>query len=427
MKNNILESTLKYDLCIGCGICKAVCPKNAIEIRENEYREVNPFLNDKCINCGLCVEYCPNTLLKLKKESSKIAGDSTPNSYGIEKQNNCYIGYIKNEAKRLKSASGGIVSFLLEEMLNRKIVDSIIHVEQSKGEIGKSYFAASISKSIKELENKRSSFYSMIDFSGVISEFINKNEKIVLTGTPCIIRGMKKLFEKNILYQKNKVFFIALPCSHNVNGQFIDFLAESLGIEKGEKFKVNLRAKNKEMKDSNNFINLFKLENRKIEIERNKSIFTKYWRSYCFALNACLYCSDFWGYEGDVSVKDAWGKWANKEAHGVSMAIIRNPELEKLFEENEKIYLEKISYEEAVSSQKETTYFKQVCALDKIENNKFKLFKIGFYFKWILLKYSKKLYKKNDFKKSYKKLNILIEIFNLSEKIIKKLTKTRME
>lgn len=44
------------DKCVACGLCKDVCPVEAISEGEPIYT-IDP---DKCIDCGVCSGECPN-------------------------------------------------------------------------------------------------------------------------------------------------------------------------------------------------------------------------------------------------------------------------------------------------------------------------------------------------------------------------------
>jgi len=51
--------------CVGCGLCMAKCPVNAISLNEQGFAVID---QNKCINCGLCLQTCPQKAIVDIKE-----------------------------------------------------------------------------------------------------------------------------------------------------------------------------------------------------------------------------------------------------------------------------------------------------------------------------------------------------------------------
>lgn len=78
-----------FNRCINCGICKRICPQDAITIEEGVYK----IDHELCDNCGLCVEEC-------YAESKQMLGEEVTVDEIMEE--------IKKDAIFYKKSGGGV-------------------------------------------------------------------------------------------------------------------------------------------------------------------------------------------------------------------------------------------------------------------------------------------------------------------------------
>jgi coenzyme F420 hydrogenase subunit beta len=393
MALDVIKTTVSHDHCIGCGMCDAVCPYDAIDMIYNKVKEVEPHIDyDLCADkCSACVNFCPFTEDKIHKEQSKVNELANPNSHGVD-GGQYYLAWDKDTGKRLLSASGGAVSAIASSMLENKQVDVVIHAKMLLNAIGKEHYQASLSHSAGEIEDKRSSYYAPISFGDAIKTLKNSDTRALIIGVPCVIRAATELLRKNKQFRNVQLHTIALACSHVTNGQFIDALADSEGLTYTP-FLVNLRDKTNAV-DASKFNNKFFTKDRTLLIKnRFETLFTTLWRNYFFSKNICFSCSDFWGYTADVSVKDAWGKWAD-DPLGKSIVITRSEALDKIMKESPSLHVEGLDYSEVIDCQPETTRFKHVDVIDRANKALISKENIsnGYLKKYLYSKLSKRLY-----------------------------------
>lgn len=66
--NDSFRGKLKVDGCVGCMLCKKVCPTGAISIEKEDKKIISRIDLKKCIFCGNCTFYCPKGAIKMTQE-----------------------------------------------------------------------------------------------------------------------------------------------------------------------------------------------------------------------------------------------------------------------------------------------------------------------------------------------------------------------
>ena len=183
--------------CTGCRACEKICPKDAIQMVQDSEGFIYPEIDElKCIKCGLCQKVCPNV-------------NSVKNEL-IEQK--VYYGVHKDEEILRKSSSGGAFTAIVEAFCDK---DYIIFgcTMNEKFEVYHDYV-----DNKKDIIKFRKSKYlqsNVKDSYIKVKEFLKNGKKVIFTGTPCQISGLKN-FLGNI--KQEKLLCVDLIC-HGVTSQ----------------------------------------------------------------------------------------------------------------------------------------------------------------------------------------------------------------
>lgn len=165
--------------CCGCTACKSICPKQAIEMVEDEEGFLYPKINEeKCINCGICKKTCP--ILNKKKESKF--------------KQKAYVLNNKNNKIRIESTSGGAFTEIAKYVLS---YDGIVY-----GATFNNLFEVEHQKAIKEdeLGKFRNSKYVQSNLKNTFIEtkkYLDNGKMVCFSGTPCQIEGLNSYLNKD--------------------------------------------------------------------------------------------------------------------------------------------------------------------------------------------------------------------------------------
>lgn len=217
----LMDSVVKYDYCIGCGICASL-KGSPLSMDLNEEGKFRPFYNENAqagemdINA---LEVCPFSN-EIKDENE--IGNQVFNQENKAKFNEYtgyylknYASYVKDGDYRKKGSSGGMGTWIATQLLKENLVDGIIHVKSTNESEGKNtLFEYQISYSSEELSKGAKSKYYPIEMSRVI-KLVKENEgRYALIAVPCFIKGMRLLAQQDEVIKERIKFYIGLVCGH---------------------------------------------------------------------------------------------------------------------------------------------------------------------------------------------------------------------
>lgn len=301
----------KKNECSGCTACMNVCPKNAIKMLEDEEGFKYPHIEkEKCINCGACYRICPN----IKKDETNTIKEA----YGVKH---------KDEKERETSRSGGVFIALSDYILK---LGGVVYGAKLKDD-----FTVAHDRAInKEQRDKfKGSKYIQSDMQDIIKkvkEDLKDGKKVLFSGTPCQVAGVKSaVLDK---YQEN-LYTCDLIC-HGVPSKkiFQDFLKyiESISEKKIKEFNF----RDKRFGWDTHFETAIFEDGTEMTTEWFKNLFYRHniLRPSC---HKCNYANIH--RPADITIADFWG--VDKVApdfldkKGVSLAIINNQKGKEWFEE----------------------------------------------------------------------------------------------
>ena len=301
--------------CCGCTACESICPHNAIQMQADQLGFFYPkIVNDLCVDCGLCQKVC-----KFQGDYTPIDSFEQPEVYGVRHTNEVELG---------KSQSGAAFWAFAELLLQDGYV--IYGVGY-----GKDFHV--IHKRVETLEacqELRGSKYVQSDLRGIFKE-IKKNlqlgEKILFTGTPCQVAGLKSYIPRRL--QKD-LLTIDLVChavpSPRVWEEYVKWVGQTNGDD-----VVAVDFRNKKF-GWHSYFETFLLKKKQKEVVRSTFRFF-FFGGHLSVRKSCSNCKfNNLKRPGDLTIGDFWGwerfysEWNDNK--GVSLLLVSTDKGKEFFE-----------------------------------------------------------------------------------------------
>lgn len=360
-KSNVIKEIVNHDLCIGCGACAAICPTNQIALIWHAnigmpQASFQPVKENCSEHCSACLRVCPfaeNSTSAINTASDLFA-DIEGVHYHAEAGYwlDAYCGFAPNKNIRLSSASGGWVTFFLQQLLVKGIITAAVCVGRSNDSTSKnaSLFQYKICHTADEIAACARSAYYPVSMIDILTTINNTPGNYAVVALPCMARALRLLCLKHPILKKRIKYVFGLVCGQIKTAHFSEFLAAKNGFANLQ--DIVFRVKDKKYPNTNWGIKVVGDAGK--EKIMHFSDIDRFWSDRYFTPMSCNVCTDVFAETADATFMDAWLPEFSTFSEGWSLAVIRDKSLLALFKEFSVIYpqaFQQISIDKVLASQ----------------------------------------------------------------------------
>ena len=304
---------LKKTECYGCSACVYSCPFGAITMERDSEGFRYPVVDEeKCTGCGKCRKICPSICPK------DMSNAPEPESYAV----------WADDKLRMDSTSGGAFTLIARNILAQGGVVCGVVMDE------KFHIFHTIATNEKEIEPMRRSKYVESDLGDMfprIKELLEKGTKVLFTGTPCQVAGLKAYLGN----KREGLIAVDLMCHGGTSPKVFErYLDETFGRENVKRFYFRTKYYGYNgttcavvLKDGQTYMGSGELDP-----------FVKGSYRSLFLRKSCEDCKfASMPRQGDITIGDCWGiakyKAELSDGRGTSLILVNNEKGRKIVEE----------------------------------------------------------------------------------------------
>jgi len=331
-----VSEVIKNGVCLSCGLCEGVCPVKCIGINEDN-KTILPAIDEtRCVSCGLCQKICPGRSANYMVQNIKLAQVMKGSVISS------YVGRCTEKNILMNSVSGGVLTCLINRLLVTGVYDSAIGVKSRQ-------FNCKCEMDLYDRKNISPQFqksvYTMPSYSKVI-QYIkkNRNEKVIIVGTGCIINSIQKWMKSEKINVKQHLF-LGLFCDATLNHTVEKYFSGYSFLSGSQITGVEYRSKSGGSYWPGDV--KLKLKNKEVSVPREERFrIVEYFKN-----ERCLYCLNHMNVQADISFGDNYtGKYSDKL--GSNTVVVRTEKGRTcLGRISDKTRLYEIPYAEILKSQ----------------------------------------------------------------------------
>lgn len=359
---NVCTEIVANNLCIGCGVCAALCPAKTLDIRFNRFGEYNAVDVSGACNkeCRLCLQVCPfsdgakdcDDLAKSVFASIPNIKHTSPTGYYL----GAFVGYSRINGHRENGASGGLATWLLEKLLQEDYVDYVACVSPVDGRHGM-LFEYTLCKTLEEIRRCQKSCYYPVQAMDILNEILHREGRCAIVALPCFVRAIRLAMKRSELLRRRVQFLLGLVCGQGKSAFLSEYICAMAGGDPTGLKEIIFRTKDPEWLASDlEFRVCYSAgggDQKSAKIHWTDGV-DRIWMDRYFTPLCCDMCDDVFAELADVSFMDAWLPEYVHDWQGHSIVLTRDNRIDAILSkyiDTDEVDLTSIGIEETVRSQ----------------------------------------------------------------------------
>lgn len=351
--NNIFENVVNQDLCIGCGACLYNTNQQDYKMDWNNEGFLIPVKQSKnAIYLDADIRVCPfnpypENEVRTEDELADLFLKDAPNWHSkVGKYFNTYVGY--SEQYRLSSSSGGMATYILNELFEQKMIDAVITVSEGKS----NHYEYKLVKSKEELLSTSKTRYYPVTMAEALNALKTFEGKVAVVSIGCFIKSVRLLQQYHPELKEKIVFTVGIICGGLKSKFFAEYLAAKAGADNREFSKPEFRIK--DYKSTAGDYSFGCVDKNGSEKHIKMQTVGDMWGTGMFKCNACDFCDDVTTELADISLGDAWIPPYVQDGKGTNVIVSRTALAEMLINNgirSAKLAVQPLLFETFLSSQ----------------------------------------------------------------------------
>lgn len=305
-----MQDIVDWRLCVGCGMCYAVCDRDAVTLRDVPSEGIRPvFEEPACSECNSCLQVCPGNIIDARSE---VASDPLigPALHIVE-------GYAADPEIRHRASSGGLISAISLYCLEHEGIAGVLHT--GTDEDSPCATKPAISRDRAGILARSGSRYQPASPCAGLRHIGASDGPLVFVGKPCDVSAVNTARREDPALGERIGLTLSLFCAGAPSTDGTISLLDELGVDRSDVRALRYRGCG--------WPGSLSVHHGEDRVEACMSYQESWERLSKFRSFRCLCCPDGLGSTADISCGDAWHRAVDcgPDDPGRSVAIARTP------------------------------------------------------------------------------------------------------